>query len=58
MNGVYCCVIHECIVDILCTVNTHLVNNETNLYMKKCFLQPYTTSPGASPESCRIEKTY
>ena len=44
-NGVYCCVIHETkyIVDILCTAITFL-NNEINLYMKKCFFQTYATS--------------
>ena len=43
-NGVHCCVIHETkyIVDILCTVIT-LLNNEINLYMKKCFFQTYKT---------------
>ena len=43
-NGVYCCVIHErkYIVDTLCTVIT-LLNNEINLYMKKCFPQAYIT---------------
>ena len=37
-NGAYCCVIHEAkyIVDILCTVIA-LIDNEINLYMKKCF---------------------
>ena len=44
-NGVYCCVIHEAkyIVDILCTVIT-LVNNDINLYMKKCFFQACKTA--------------